>query len=335
MTGSDIRGAVYIPAQAYNAYQMWRDYDPAEARRDLGYAQSLNLNALRVWLSYEYWLEAPDKLERAVNDFLSAAAEREIRVMPSLFECCGVDPTRSALDDRDPRTALCVCSPSRTVMRDRLHWQGPGEYIQWFMSRFGNDPRLLAIEVINEPGGQTLHFGRAMFRRAAADRRNVPLTVGSISLKHNLYFLDLGMDILQFHENFPQKLEAFQAGLNEALLTQEVLERPVWLTEWQRLRPGGSGWGDAPIAGDEWQPGYATLAPAVRASGLGAFFWSLMIKPAYLPAQRRKGTLNGVFHEDGAVWSLEDARAISGNPKFMAGERREWPAWARAASQSN
>jgi DNA-3-methyladenine glycosylase I len=53
----NVRGVVYIPVRAYNAYQMWRDYSGEVTERDFGYAKSLNFNALRLWLSYEYWLE--------------------------------------------------------------------------------------------------------------------------------------------------------------------------------------------------------------------------------------------------------------------------------------
>jgi hypothetical protein len=79
----------------------------------------------------------------------------------------------------------------------------------------------------------------------------------------------------------------------------------------------------------EWQPSYQAYAELLNKHNVGAFFWSLMLKPAYLPGQRRKAVLNGLFHEDGAVWSLEDARAISGNAAFHATERKEWPTWAK------
>ncbi len=35
-----------------------------------------------------------------------------------------------------------------------------------------------------------------------------------------------------------------------------------------------------------------------------------MIKRAYLPAQRTKGTINGLFWPDSSVWCLPDTRAI-------------------------
>ena len=52
-----------------------------------------------------------------------------------------------------------------------------------------------------------------------------------------------------------------------------------------------------------------------------------MLKPAYLQKQRKRGRMNGVFHEDGAVFSVEDARAVAADLTLELLERRESPAW--------
>jgi hypothetical protein len=326
-----IRGAVYIPARAFNAAQMWRHYDGAEVRRDLGYARTVHLNALRVWVSYEHWRMEPDRFARAFEDFLAAAAERGLGVLPSLFENCGVPPTEANLWNADLRTAMCVQSPDRDeVMRRPERWGAPGEFVDWFMGRHGDDARLVGVEVVNEPGPATAAFARAMFRRAAARRGRVPLTIGSVSLPDNAWFLDLGMDTLQYHDNFPPSVEDLRRGLDRAVELAGIVEKPVWLTEVQRVRTV-SGWGDQPVPAAELGPDLASVLPAVREYAVGWFFWSLMLKPAYLPPQRAKGTINGLFHEDGAVWSLADARAVAGDPSFAAPERRERPAWMRGA----
>ncbi len=198
------------------------------------------------------------------------------------------------------------------------------------MSRYADDERLLAIELINEPylPDRRMEFARDMFRRAAGLRGRVPLSVGCSNLAENMFFLELGLDVLQFHENFPSDRHHFRQNLAHARIAAWILDRPIWLTEWQRLRSRNSGWDGGWLDPGERTSDYAGLADIVNDSGLGAFFWSLMVKPAYLLPQRRIGTINGLFHEDGAVWSLADARAISGNPGFNAPERRECPPWA-------
>ena len=85
----------------------------------------------------------------------------------------------------------------------------------------------------------------------------------------------------------------------------------MWITEWQRIREKGPGWDVATIDPEYTLPKLASLADAVYESGLGNFFWSLMVKPAYLTAQRPNGTYNGLFHEDGSVYSLADYQKIS------------------------
>lgn len=330
------RGAVYIPARAYNAFQMWRDYDPGMTRRDARYARSLRLNAFRLWLSYEFWLQDRESLRQGFEDLLQTCSAAGIKVMPVLFEGVGVEPTSANRFDTDPFKATALLSPSSEIVADLRQWKGPREYVDWFMDRYREDQRVLAIEIQNEPHTVAREiFARAMVAQAAKHRGRVPLTLGGTKLRQSLFFVNVGLDVLESHENFPPSAAFVRNFIQEEIVNPaKVLGRPVWLTEWQRIRPSGTGWGKEPLRGDEWAPDYASMAPIVRSRGIGNFFWSLMLMPAYLLAHREKGTLNGVFHEDGAVWSLADAQAISGRSAFEAEERKAWPDWAKAIPKS-
>jgi hypothetical protein len=331
----EIRGALYLPARAYNTYQMWHTYDRSVIERDLEYATRLGLNAIRTWASYEVWRESPEKHAAAISHFLSAADERGIQVLLGLFEGVGVDPTPERLTNRDPKSARAIRSPSLAVARDRGRWDEPRQFVRWFMDRHRNDDRLLAIEAMNEPGWVPAQkdFTRGMFDVMRRERGDVPLTIGSTSLANDADYAAWGSDIHQFHYNFPNNAGIYRRLLDEAADVSKTTGKPAWLTEWQRTR-SGSGFA-APITGDDWQPDYETLAPTIKRAGTGNFFWSLMLKPAYVLVQRRKGVLTGVFHEDGAVWDLGDARALksmSGDSTFVGRERKEWPEWAAEAN---
>jgi hypothetical protein len=326
-----VRGAIYLPAKPYNAYQMWKEYEQETVERDLTYARDLNLNALRVWLSYEYWLEDRESLASAYEHFLQTAAANGLAVMPVLFEKVGIEPTSENCSNKDPLTAVCVHSPSKEIYENPARYGETAGFVHWFMERYKDDYRQLAIEVMNEPRGKLrLHFAREMFKEAKALQGTLPLTIGCIDIEDNMYFVDLGIDILQHHMNFPKSEIWIHERLTKVVEFGELLGKPVWLTEWQRLRPVSNGWGEAPLADDEWQPDYAPYAIILEQyPQLGLFFWSLMLKAAYLRPQRIKGTLNGIFHEDGSVWSLDDARMISGNPELELEERKEWPDWLK------
>ncbi|WP_228546087.1 glycoside hydrolase family 5 protein [Halegenticoccus tardaugens] len=333
----DVRGAMYIPSRAYNTYQMWGDYDPDVIERDLGYASNLELNSLRTWLSFELWEEDEEDHEGALDHFLETADDYGIRPIIGLFEGVGRKPTRENLTDTDPRTATGVYSPGDEVLNNPSKWDGPRHFVKWFMDRYRDDDRMLAIEAMNEPGWweNKKRFTEAMFGVMGNHRGDVPLTVGSTSLANNVDYMDWGSDVVQFHYNFPSTHDQYRDLLGQAVSIERASSQPVYLTEWQRIR-SGRGFASA-IEGDEWQPNYSSVAPIVHQSGVGNYFWSLMVKPAYVPAQRKLGVISGVFHEDGSVWSLDDARslkAMSGDDSFDAEERREWPEFAEEAEKA-
>lgn len=326
-----VRGAIYIPARAFNFYQMWRDYDPSVTSRDLGYATRVNLNAIRTWASYEFWLEDADAFETAFEDFLDSADENGLKVLFGLFEGIGKEPTEENLTDEGLMTATGVASPGAEVLRDRDRWERAREFVSWFMDRYADDDRLLAIEVMNEPGWVTrrVEFSKSMYETMLEMRGSVPLTVGSTSMSKNSTYADWGLDLFQCHYNFPTSESIFRDALRQIMTLDDHLDQPVMLTEWQRIR-SGAGFHTAPPR-EQRTPGYSTMAPVITEMGTGNFFWSLMLQPAYFSSQRERGVLNGLFHEDGAVWSLDDARAIkgmSGDPTYEGEARSEWPEWA-------
>ncbi len=326
------QGAVYIPAKAYNTYQQWRDYDQQETERDFGYAANLGLNSLRIWLSYDYWLEDPDRHESRLQNMLQAAHTKGLKILLALFDTVGVENTKQAREDLSPDTGVGVRTPATAICIDEKRWKEPAKFVKRIMSLFGNDKRLLAIEIMNEPGfaDKRLALCRYLFKIAKDKQGTIPLTVGSLQEVQNWgHFMDLGIDILQVHLNFPTSVEEFNKSLTMSKQAEELLKRPFWITEWQRIRPGGSGLTDVAIPEEVRWPNLSGLAPSIMQSGLGNYFWSLMLKPAYLPHQRSLGTVNGLFHEDGAVYSLADAKSVSHNPTFMAIERKEKPGWLK------
>jgi hypothetical protein len=328
-----IRGAIYLPAEAYNAPQMWKNFSLAETRRDFGHARAIHLNALRVWASYEYWEIAPEKFKQSFDQMLAAADANGIRILVSLFERCGIACPPGDMWSTNPLTAFAVISPNPEVFRPghTNRWEAPRSFLVWFMQHYRNDQRLLAIEVMNEPQNHdgkvppSMPFAKSMFTTAKSLQGTVPLTIGSDTLAHAGEFIPLGLDVIEFHDNFPANAHELETNIQAAVALGEKHHLPVWLTEWQRVRPGGTGWGDEPISSSETTPDYASLAATVRKYPVGNFFWSLMVKKAYLRAQRMKGTINGLFWPDGAVWSLADARAIADDPSLHLPERQTLP----------
>lgn len=314
---SNVRGAVYLPYRVFNHYQMWDRYAPSAVERDLTFASNLGLNSLRAFASYTVWREDTAAFRERFDHFLGAAADRGIAVLPMLFESIGVDPTPSNVARDIP-----IRSPGGAVLRDRGRWSETAAFVRWFAARYGDHEGLLALEVMNEPGelDHRVAFVREMLRVAREAHPTVPLTVGCKTLELNRQYAD-AVDVLQFHHNLPPTADDMRQKLGEASDFSAAVGKPVWLTEWQRTRVGPP---------DKMLPNYDSLADVVRDSDIdGDFFWQLMLNPAYNLKVRSMGRINGVFTEDGGVYSLEGARALAGSAEWDAPQIR--PEWTETA----
>lgn len=300
-----VRGAMYFPTYAWNAYQTWANYDEQVVERELEMASSIGLDSLRVLASYSHWREEPAAFFARIEHFLSAATRRGIEPVVVLFEAPPKgEPTVENRTATDPAQAFGVHSPSRAEILQPRNWSGyrgsPLHFARRWARRFGTDSRLLATEVMNEPDDVQ---PRQDFVLDAIDaiRQEAPaatLTMGCKDFEYNrVYDRNDDIDVHQFHMNLPPDEDAAVEYLEAARQHRETTGKPLWCTEWQRTRV------EPP---SRFLPNYESLAATIddaHASGAidGDFFWGLMLKPAYLREPRRAGRVNGLFHEDGTV----------------------------------
>lgn len=322
---SDVRGCLYLPTESWNAYQLWADYEETVVERDLGYAKRLRLNAIRVFCSYEHWREVGDAFFDQFEHFLGAAATNDIQVLPVLFESLGREPTESNRKARDPKQGFAIHSPSRKEVLQPRNWKGydrsPRQFTRRFCRRFGSDDRLLAIEIMNEPGDVQPRRDFVYDMLAEANEHAMaPLTMGCKDFRFNHVWERRGfeLDVHQFHYNLPPNAAHLDRELERARAHKHRTGKPLWLAEWQRVRAGPP---------SRFLPNYENMAERIhdaRANGEidGDFFWGLMFKPAYLSKPRRAGRVNGVFHPDGSVFSRSDAEAIAGAAMDVAEQFR-------------
>lgn len=320
----NVRGAVYLPQKDWNAYQLWANYDEAVVERELGYAARLGVNSLRVWSSYEFWREDATKCFERTEEFLSTCEHYDIRPVFVLFEAPPKrPPTKQNLHSTDPKSAFGVHSPSRSEILRKRNWKGydgsPIQFARRWANEFATDPRVLATEIMNEPG-DVQPRKRFVFDALDAVREAAPdatLTMGTKDVRYaKVYDRNDDLDVYQFHMNLPKDpTEAELYIARQRALTDQPedthddtdTKKPLWCTEWQRTL-------EEPPS--RFAPNLASLAPTIRAAtdvGTldGDFFWSLMLKPAYLRTPREHGRINGLFHEDGAVFSKADAAAVA------------------------
>ena len=86
-------GANYIPSNAINELEMFQadTFDPVINDRELGYAESIGMNVMRVFLQDQLWQQDPDGFKRRLDTFLAIAAKHHIRILFVLFDSCWED----------------------------------------------------------------------------------------------------------------------------------------------------------------------------------------------------------------------------------------------------
>src|SRR5919199_5702505 len=81
-------GSNYVPAYAINELEMWQA-DTFDSRRidlELGWAEGLGMNTMRVFLHDLLWKQDPEGFKRRIDTFLAVAARHNIRPVFVLFD---------------------------------------------------------------------------------------------------------------------------------------------------------------------------------------------------------------------------------------------------------
>lgn len=149
-------GCNFVPSTASNQLELWqRDtFDPATVDRELGWAAGLGMNCIRLFLHDLVWVVDGDAFLDRVDRVLGLAHAHGIGVMPVLFD--GIwDPEPRPGPQRTPRPGIhnstWVQGPGAAVLADRSRWPSLRGYVDAVLGRFGQDPRVLAWDLFNEP----------------------------------------------------------------------------------------------------------------------------------------------------------------------------------------
>jgi hypothetical protein len=149
-------GADYIPSDAINELVMFQaaTWNPALNERELGFAQGLGMNTVRVFLQDQLWQQDPAGFKQRLDAFLSIAARHNIRPMLVLFDSCW-DPHPRLGPQHPPIPGVhnsgWVQSPGADELSDPTAEPRLKAYVVGIVGAFRDDKRILAWDVWNEP----------------------------------------------------------------------------------------------------------------------------------------------------------------------------------------
>jgi hypothetical protein len=149
-------GSNYIPASAINQLEMWQadTFDPQRIDVELGWAQQLGMNTMRVFLHDLLWQQDARGFKQRISAFLDIAARHGIRPVFVLFDSCW-DPRAKLGPQRPPIPGVhnsgWMQSPGANELADPASYPKLRAYVEGVVGAFASDPRILAWDVWNEP----------------------------------------------------------------------------------------------------------------------------------------------------------------------------------------
>jgi hypothetical protein len=264
-------GSNYIPANAINELEMWQA-DTFDAKRidlELGWAEAIGLNTMRVFLHDLLWQQDPAGFQKRIDTFLQIASKHHIKPLFVLFDSCW-DPEPRLGKQHAPRPGVhnsgWVQSPGAKALQDPTQYPRLEAYVKGIVGAFAKDERVLGWDIWNEPdngnGGSYTDLEPknknelviALLPRAFAWARAAhpmqPLTSGvwkdDWAVPEKLgpgAKIQIEMsDVISFHSY--DKQEVFE----QRVLSLQQYHRPLLCTEYMARGNGSTFQGSLPIA---------------------------------------------------------------------------------------
>ncbi|RXH56889.1 cellulase family glycosylhydrolase [Granulicella sibirica] len=262
-------GANFVPSNAINELVMFQaaTFDPAINDHELGLAESIGMNTVRVFLQDQLWEQDSKGFQQRLDTFLSIAAKHHIRPLLVLFDSCWeTDPHLGPQHPPIPgvHNSGWVQSPGKERLLSKADEPKLKAYVVGVVGAFANDNRILGWDVWNEPdnqGGDKSEDVTAKVKRvnellpqafawARSAKPSQPLTSGvwvgnwsDPAKESETTKIQLAeSDIISFHNyGWP---EEFEARIKEL----QPLHRPIICTEYMARGAGSTFDGSLPIA---------------------------------------------------------------------------------------
>ena len=150
-------GANYIPKNAINQLEMWQKdtFDPQQIDTELGWAEKIGMNTMRVFLHDLLWEEDAPGFRKRIDQFLTIAARHKIKPIFVIFDSCW-DPNPRLGPQHPPVPGIhnsgWVQSPGGAALDDPNQYPRLKAYVTGIIGAFAKDDRILAWDLWNEPG---------------------------------------------------------------------------------------------------------------------------------------------------------------------------------------
>lgn len=239
-----LSGCDYIPATSINQIEMWskNTYDAKQIDKELGWAEGLGFNTMRVFLSSVVYKNDPIGLKNRIKNFLNICQKHGIRPLFVFFDDCW-NAESSYGKQLQPKIGIhnsgWVQDPSVSLRSDTTQlYKDLSKYVKDIIKTFANDDRILMWDLYNEPGNSnhntnSLPLLKKVFKWARSVKPSQPLTSGIWNASPDFAPLNAFQlnksDVISYHnykdkEHHTTEIEYLRM-LNRPLICTEYMAR--------------------------------------------------------------------------------------------------------------
>ncbi len=306
-----LRGCDFIPSTAINQLEMWQaqTFDTATISRELGYAQSIGLNCMRVFLHHLAWQEDPEGFKNRVREYLKIANGKNIKTIFVFFDDCwnesyhaGTQPT--------PKPGIhnsgWLRDPGKLFYDDSSLVHVLESYVKDVLTTFKNDQRILLWDLYNEPGNsnyqnKSLILLSKVFQWSREINPSQPLSAGiwNKDLRDLNAFQLSESDVITYHNYEDEKSHL------KVIDSLRKYDRPLICTEYMARLRGST---------------FFNIMPLLKKERVAAINWGLVsgktnTKYAWdtpIPdGSEPKIWFHDIFRPDGTPYSQKEVEFIS------------------------
>lgn len=317
-------GANFIPSNAINQLEMWQEdtFSLDVIDRELGYAKSIGMNIMRVFLHDLLWEQDSDGFLRRMDAYLSVADKHGIKTMFVFFDDCWKDEF-SLGKQPDPvkfsHNSGWVKSPGTVAADDLSQRPRLERYVKGVLKHFANDKRIVMWDLYNEPGNgrsgdhisklgirenESLPLLLDVFKWAEDVSPSQPYTAGLWNYSEEFEKLNEVMlkysEIVTFHTYGDEKVAADIC----AKIKEKANSRPILCTEYMARH---------------YKSTFGSILPIFKENNIGAINWGLVsgktqtVYPwdGYQEEDRLQMPFHDIFEKDGSLLVPEEEQVFN------------------------
>lgn len=307
-----ITGSNFQPSTAINQLEMFQKetFDLATIDKELGWAEGLGFNTMRVYLHHILWTTDKAGFKKRLNDYFAVSAKHKIKTIVVFFDDCWND-TYAPGKQPEPKPGIhnsgWVRDPGTMIYTHPDTMKVLEAYVKDIMTTFAKDDRILLWDLYNEPGNNAQHnksmpLLKNVFAWARQVNPSQPISVGIWNggepFKDLNKFQIENSDVITYHQY--KHVDSHRHAID----TLAKYNRPLICTEYMART-------NASV--------FQTIMPLLKEKKVGAINWGFVAGKTNtiyawntpMPSGKEPELwFHDIFKKDGVPFSKDEVRVI-------------------------